>query len=239
MSVRFIEKSANRKISGKLGVSATYAPISQTCPSTCELKKEGCYARLSFVGIVNARLEGESVGLSPLQVAKAEAKAIDGSFKGGAVRTPYLRLHVSGDARTVKAATILASAVERWQARGGVKAWSYTHAWRKVPRKAWGAVSVLASVATVAEAEQARKAGYAPAIIVGEHASPKAFKKQGSRTLFIPCPAQTQADEKNVSCESCRLCMDSERLFASNMGIAFAAHGAQKSNIKRRLNVLR
>lgn len=231
----YVEDSTNRKISGDGKVDATYASIKRTCPDTCSLKGAGCYAQTSYTGIVVHRMDSRARQSSPLQVARAEAKAIDQSYKGGQVPAGRdLRLHVAGDSRTIKGTRVINAAVSRWKKRGGGDVWSYTHAWRHVPRQEWKDVSILGSVDKVSEVEQVRAQGYAPALVVGEHPSDKAYKLDGSDTTFIPCPQQT----RGIACTNCRLCMRADWLFKENKGVAFAAHGVYKGVIKRRLTVI-
>jgi hypothetical protein len=235
----YVKNSENSKISGSERVDSTYASIEATCPSSCSLKNDGCYAQLSFVGITSNRLNKEAVDSSALEVARAEAKAIDNAYKGK--RIPFatnLRIHVAGDSRTVKGSKLINSAVGRWKKRGGANCWSYTHAWKNVPRSTWSNVSMLASVSSVKEAEAAREKGYAPAIVVGEFTNSKAFTLPGSDVKFIPCPAQTEPGGKRVGCSDCKLCFNADRLYKGNFGIAFEAHGVRKNNIKKRLNVI-
>jgi hypothetical protein len=231
----YVSDSGNTKIMGSKKVDATYVSIKVSCPKSCPLMGEGCYAQLSFVGITTHRLDEEAAGFSPLQAARAEAKAIDNSYKGGYVpERRDLRLHVAGDSRTIQGTRLINKAVGNWKARGGGDVWSYTHAWQHVTRQEWNNVSILASVSSVGEVLAAREKGYAPAIVVGEHISEKAYKLEGSDTKWIPCPAQT----REVGCSDCRLCFNADRLYKDNMGIAFAAHGIQKGSIKKRLQVI-
>lgn len=232
----YVVDSGNTKIMGSKKVDATYTSIESSCPKSCPLKGDGCYAQLSFVGIQTRRLDDEAEGFSPIQVARSEAAAIDASYKGGPVaKDRALRIHVAGDCRTIASAKLVNSAVGRWKKRGGGSVWSYTHAWKNVPRSDWHHVSILASVTNVGEVAEARSKGYAPSIVVPEHPSDKAYTLEGSDVKWIPCPAQT----RDVGCTDCKLCFNADRLFQSNMGIAFAAHGIKKNNIKRRLTVLK
>ncbi len=217
--VSYIAGSKNVKIGD---VDATYASVASTCPSTCSLKDKGCYAQQGNVGIYANRLEKTSA----IVAATAEAKAIDASYRGGSVPERNVRIHVSGDSKTIVGTKRIAAAVKRWKARGGKAAWTYTHAHSRVHRKHWGSVSVLASLDNISQIAAARQQGYAPAIIVNKFDGAKAFMLEGVK--FIPCPAQTK---DNVTCTSCKLCWDSDRLYKSNMGIAFAAHGVQKRNL--------
>ena len=232
----YIKDSKNSKLGSRKKVDATYLPIQPTCPNSCSLKDNGCYAMLGYVGITVSRLEASYSGSTPLQMARFEAKAIDQSYNSGPIPAGRdMRLHVSGDSRTVTGSRIINKAVGRWKKRGGGDCWSYTHAWKQVPRSEWSNVSILASVSTTSEVEQARKQGYAPTIVVPEFKGDRAFTLPGSDTKWIPCPAQTK---DKVGCTECRLCMRSDWLYETNRGIAFAAHGAKKGEIKRRLPVL-
>jgi hypothetical protein len=182
------------------------------------------------------RLNDEADKLSALDIARAEAKAIDSAYNGGSVpNNKDMRLHVAGDSRTVAGSKLINSAVGRWKKRGGGDCWSYTHAWKTVARSNWNHVSMLASVSNVSEAKEAKLQGYASAIVVDHHDSPKAFQLKGSDIKWIPCPAQT----KGVGCTDCRLCFDANRLYDDGFGIAFAAHGVKKNKLKKHLNVLK
>src|SRR5206468_1103992 len=117
----------------KLGlVSATYASQA-SCPRSCPFRGHGCYAEGGLVGFQTRRLN-RTRSRGPADVARAEARAID-----GLTGDRLLRLHVVGDAPTPTAARTLSAALRRYAARGmmprhGKKAWTYTHAWRAVAR---------------------------------------------------------------------------------------------------------
>jgi hypothetical protein len=231
----YVEKSDNRKISGDDKVDATYVSIKNTCSDTCALKNEGCYGQTSYVGMVNQRLNRLARQHSPLKVARAEAKVIDNAYGGGKVPAGRaLRVHVSGDSKTIKGTRSINAAIGRWKTRGGGDVWSYTHSFRHVPRKEWSNVSILASIESTSQVEEVRKMGYAPALVVAEHLSEKSYKLVGADTTFIPCPQQT----RGIPCVDCRLCMRANWLYETNRGIAFAAHGVNKNIIKKHLKVI-
>jgi hypothetical protein len=235
IGVRYVSDSGNSKISGSKKVDATYASIKSSCPKDCSLMNEGCYAQTAYVGITVHKLDAESSGLTALETAREEARAIDNAYNGGAIPVGRdLRLHVSGDSRTIKGTKLINNAVKRWKSRGGNDCWSYTHAWQHVPRQIWSNVSILASISSIKEVILARKQGYAPAIVVDSHIDDKAYTLADCDVKWIPCPSQT----RDVACSDCRLCFNANRLFENNYGIAFAAHGNMKENIKRRLKVL-
>jgi hypothetical protein len=231
----YVENSHNTKLSGSKPVDATYVSIKATCPDSCQLKEKGCYAKTSFVGMVNHRMDRRARQNTPLQVARAEAKAIDDAYRAGPVPAGRdLRLHVSGDCRTIKGVRSLNAAIGRWKSRGGGIAWGYTHAFIHVPRKEWKNVSILASIESVSQVEVVRQQGYAPALVVSEHYTDKAYSISGSDVKWIPCPAQT----RDVSCVDCRLCLNADRLYQENRGITFAAHGVNQNLLKKHLKVI-
>lgn len=221
----YVHDSQNAKLGG---ADATYASIAATCDRACPLYNAGCYAQGGKVALTEGRLDAT---VSTATAARHEAAAIDGAYRGGAIPEGRdLRLHVSGDARTSTAARILAAAASRWLARGGRAVWSYTHAWRRVARDAWGAVSTLASVERPSQGAEAMRQGYAPALVVDRHPPDgRAWESHGIK--WIPCPAQT----RGVACVDCRLCLDADALRARKAGITFAVHGASR---KRALTVI-
>jgi hypothetical protein len=213
------EVSSNAKL-GK--VSATYA-AQQSCPSDCPFLNSGCFAENGFTGgFITKRLNRHLPDdITPEQIAAEEAAAID-RLTGDR----DLRLHVVGDSRMLNGTRRIADAARRYIARGARRVWTYTHAWRTVPRFAWGPVSVLASCETEDEVLAARARGYATAMVVLVHDSEKLYGL--GRTKLLPCPQET----RGVSCADCRLCMDDRRLFAENITIAFAVHGSPASKKK-------
>jgi len=235
--VKYVSNSGNKKIGGSKKIDATYLSVTGSCPLTCALKDKGCYSQDYPLSLHVGRLDREVGNISALQIARFEAKAIDESYKGGAVPAGRdMRLHVSGDCRTIAGARLINNAIGRWKKRGGGSVWGYTHCWDHVLKEEWSNVSMLASVDSVEEVQYARQNGYAPAIVVSEHNGDKVFTLPGSDTKWIPCPAQTK---EGVGCADCRLCFNATRLYDKNMGISFSAHGIKKNVIKRRLNVLK
>lgn len=228
----FVEKTGNTKVIGGpnyrakraedgLVACATYASISSSCPDECAVRDNGCYAQQGKTSMTIRRLDREAkeYNLSSFQTAVSEAFSIFSSYGFGPVKgRPFLRVHVGGDSQTVEGTNLLAAAVADWKHRGGLGAWSYTHAWFKVPRRAWGTVSTLASVDNpVTESARAREMGYAPAVVVPSFGLLTSVRKVGKGyevadfdkfveemkvrrakrewagadgTNYIPCPAQ-------------------------------------------------
>jgi hypothetical protein len=216
-----VHSSKNAKVGF---ASATYVSVEASCPTDCAQRDAGCYAQTGNVGIHVRRMDKNSSAQHRRNAriaANAEAKLLHEAIAKNQHTLP-LRLHVSGDCRTPTAAKIVSGAASRWKN----KVWTYTHAWKRVPRSAWGKVSVLASVDCPADIEKAVARGYAPAIVVPKHTSPRATKMYGVK--FIPCPAQTK---EAVNCVSCGLCLNADRLHRDGFGISFAAHGVAKNKL--------
>lgn len=195
-------------------VAATYA-AQTTCPADCAFRGAGCYAEAGRPAIHTARLN--RCDDSAQVLAEREAAGID-ALPGDV----DLRIHMVGDCATADAARTVSGAAERYQSRGGRVSWTYTHAWRDVPRAAWGAVSVLASCETLTDAACAMGCGWAAAVVVESHPDDgKAWDAGPFRV--VPCPNQT----RGVTCVDCRLCLDADGLRRCRQVIAFAAHGAR------------
>lgn len=193
--------------------AVTYASIASSCPKSCALQGEGCYAQGGRVAILVKSLDAAKE--TALQVARSEAQQIRDNAKRAPNGYP-MRLHASGDCRTNATARIVSDAACEWP--GPV--WTYTHAWRDVDRSSWQGVSVLASIEDPRDGREAIRAGYAPALVVHSHPSDgRAFQREG--VTWIPCPEQT----RGVECIRCRLCFDADALKQRRTGIAFAVHG--------------
>ncbi|HEY1187152.1 MAG TPA: hypothetical protein VGE74_05810 [Gemmata sp.] len=203
----------------KLGRAAVTIVARQSCPDSCAFKEKGCYAEHDNTRIHWDRITAGALDATPLQLALAEADAID--------QLPAdrdLRLHVAGDSATSEGTRVIAAAcwryTERARATGlAVKVWGYTHAWRRVPRECWGRVSILASCETVADVAAARERGYAAALVVDRFGGDAAYPIGTAKV--IPCPQQT----RDRTCTACRLCFDDARLRGSELAIGFSLHG--------------
>jgi hypothetical protein len=217
VAAKLVLESSNSKLGN---VAATYASIDGSCPKSCALKDNGCYAQLAFVGIHVSRLNKDAIDAR--STARDEARAIREAIKLEKNVRP-LRLHVAGDCRTDEAAKILSAATKDWNN----PVWTYTHAWKDVKRNSWGKhISVLASVDNAKDLKRAKSRGYAAAVVVDKFPNKKAFDFHGFKA--IPCPNQTH---ENVTCESCKLCTRDSFLKEANTIIAFEAHGSMKRKL--------
>ena len=218
-------------------VAATYASIAATCSDACPFKAGGCFVPAGTTKKRAAAWDAAARGLSTEQVIAEEVRLLDAAFRGG--RVPQdggrggrdLRLHVGGDVGSEAGARLLAGAAERWVQRDGGRVWTFTNAWRDVPKDALGHISVLASVERPEDIELARTRGYAAAIVVEAFPSSKAFSLPGTSAMVVPCPAET----KGTTCIQCRLYLNADALLDCNVAIAFAAHSATKKQVIEKL----
>jgi hypothetical protein len=219
----------------KLGAcSATYVS-QQTCPTTCPLLHAGCYAEYNPRGAGQVtRALNRVEGYTNADVAAIEAQGITAL---GALRSGRkLRVHVVGDCPDGASADRVGDAMARYTAGVGRPAWTYTHAWRDVERRAWGGAEVLASCETPAGVEEAWERGYAAALVVPAFPSPRAYVQDG--VTVLPCP--NQVTQGRVTCDACHICMQSERLRHKRLAVGFEAHGGAvgKPKVVRLLTAL-
>jgi hypothetical protein len=196
-------------------MSATYCST-QSCPKGCPLRGAGCYGEAGNVGIHARRLDCGPA--SPLEIARDEGAAIRKLPTDGRP----LRLHVVGDCRTPAAALEVAGAVRELQARGGGPAFTYTHAWARVPRESWGSVQVLASCERVREVRRARNRGYAAALVVPSFDQVPALPR-GLRPL--PCPQETGTAR---DCHECRRCITADALYRAGYVVILEARAPRR-----------
>jgi hypothetical protein len=220
-------------------VVSTYVSIAATCPSSCAFKGNGCYVQSGPTARHSAALDAAALGRSGVAVIRAEVDALDRTYpkripQDGARGGRDLRLHVGGDVSCSLGAMLLAGAAERWKARGGGRVWTYTHRWASIPSHAWGpSVSVLASCESEDDVIAAWVQGYAPSIVVPEFPRDRRVFAIGRRTMrmglrAVPCPVEAGSQ---VTCATCRLCMDDLALRRRRLVVAFAAHGPGRGRV--------
>jgi hypothetical protein len=208
-----VEKSVNSKTGP---VSATYAPI-QSCPATCPFLDHGCYAQHGNCGIHLRKLNRNAAKQNKtraVDIAREEARAIR-ELKGDLP----LRLHIVGDCKTPQAAEIVARACEDYTKKQGKKVWTYTHAWKSIPREKWGDISVLASCEKMEDAHQAMQRGYA-ASMVRLKPFKQSFMYKGVK--MTPCPEMVA----DIPCNQCGMCLNDTKLKDRKRVICFFPHGS-------------
>jgi hypothetical protein len=218
--VTAVEISDNAKL-GK--ISATMAS-QVTCPKSCPLYNNGCYAQSGRANLTTSRLNQSEIKF-PLAVIKIHAEQIR-KLSGRRM----LRLNVVGDCDFEEGVQILSQAAKEHTEKHGMPVFTYTHG-HETSRESWGDISVLRSCETIEQVKKAHADGFASAMVVEEHATGKAVK-HGDFTL-IPCPQQIGT--KN-NCADCKLCTKDKLLHSKKMVIAFAVHGSQSKKAKEILN---
>lgn len=220
-----VEWSAADKLSPPdgIGMSATYAG-QRTCPASCPLLGAGCYGESGHVALITRRLNRARVEADA--IARVEADAI-GCLSG----RRHLRVHVVGDCRTARGAALVGAAMVAHTAKHGRRAWTYTHAWRDIPRRAWRGAQAIASCERLADVRAAWRKGYAAAIIVpawpAEH---RVYKLRGVRV--VPCPASFRdaAGQRRAYCEDCAVCAEAA---PGGYVVGFEPHGTGAAIVRR------
>lgn len=216
--------------------ASTYVSIAATCPDTCGLKNNGCYAQSGSHRRIMGPLDEAAHWRPGLEVAAAESAAVRASYGHGTVPQDGakggrdLRLHVGGDSSGTLSTRLLADAADDYRRRGGGTVWTYTHRWPEIPAEEWGDIAVWASCESTADVLLAHQSSYRAALVVAEHPSERMYERDGLKIL--PCPWET----RGKTCVECRLCLDAP--IDPRVVIGFAAHGEKKKALKRRLTVL-
>ena len=214
MDFTVVLKSDNRKTGP---VVATYASQS-TCPKACPFRGAGCYAESGPMSFVTRRLNKRK--RAPFLTIADEAEAIR-AIPSGVDRD--LRVHVVGDCPTAACAITLGLAMVDFEKRTGRRAWTYSHAWRSVPVRAWRGANVLASCESVEAVKLAQKKGYAAALVVPRGAPlPKGIKAK-----------LCQHTVDGSQCIKCRRCLNVAALKKSKLVTVFEAHGSRAGAAER------
>ena len=230
-------------------MASTYVSIEATCPDTCRFKNAGCFVQSGITGARSKALDraAKALGLSGDDVARIEADLINAQFPTGvpqdggrSTRRPSgrpLRLHVGGDVASPAAARILGQAASLWRQRGGGPVFTYTHRWADIPVEAWGPdLHCLASVESIAEADEAITLGYMPSYTMFVFPSGRAFRPAQSRSgvKVTPCPAQREPEDNPRTCSQCTLCFEHR----PGLAVGFAVHTQRGKSRGRRLPML-
>ena len=217
MKTRFVLKSRNKK-TGPIPVTTTER---KSCPDSCPLKKNGCYAdggplafrwnEVSTMGKPWKELCNDIAGLRPGQLWRHNQSG-DLPHKNGVI-----------DLKAVKSLV---------KANKGRRGFTYTHHDMKISanRKAVkhcneNGFTVNLSANNLSEADALDKLGIGPIAVLLSENSTDSVTPGG--VPIVLCPVTTGRTE---SCESCRgLCARKRKTI-----VGFRAHG----NTKRRANII-
>lgn len=198
----------------KLGPIATTTASRDHCPSTCPLKKAGCYASSGPMAIHWAKVTDGKRGTDARQHAKDLAAIPSGVM---------VRLHQAGDFATTAHVTAFAAALKGRAAA----AWTYTHHRTKAFIDAFRmsndvGLTVNLSANSLSEADTLMGSGSPVVAIVSRDAEATGVTPGGAR--YVVCPEQQGKVSSCADCGAGRpLCARADRPYV----IAFRAHGTQ------------
>lgn len=217
------KKSSNIK-TGPIAVSTT---SKDSCPSTCPLKGNGCYAESGPLLLHWNKVSDSSRGIDLQTFIDALKTLPEGScFRHNqAGDLP----HYSGFINYKELEAITEACAER-----KLIAWTYTH--HKVDnshnveviQKAnTDGLTVNVSAHSQQHALDVYRKGMPAVCIVPKDTQVNTWCNDGVK--FVVCPAQTKA---NKTCADCKLCANAERTCV----VAFKAHGTQAKKVEATIN---
>lgn len=169
-----------------------------------------CYSHSGSPAIAHASIRKAA--------ASGKDRSLTAALRNAARSARMVRLSAIGDMGRM--AREHADAIVDTIKTAGLAVVGYTHHWREeAPREAWRG-RLMASVGSLAEADEALAQGWRAAAVVPED-HPARSVTPGGATVIV-CPAQVaEAAGRSVTCNTCRLCD------ASRPGpvIAFREHG--------------
>lgn len=217
-------------------VFATYRPVGATCPQSCPMLGNGCYA------------EGGNVNMHQRQSGHMTFNALAWArtLPAGAL----VRWNVSGDIVGTDGAAYRGGILRAHTSRPDLTGWLYTHAWRDLGIAAWAArlpanVRAVASCDTKAEVAAARALAFQTIATVATGTADGHWDRETAdraRADYQPladsiglplvvCPAQRK-DKAPVGCADCGACKRDGL-------ILFAAHGFGTRKVNARLAVIK
>lgn len=212
MGYQLTHASENRK-TGAMPVSIS---DSSTCPKSCPLLKNGCYARNWPLGWQWRRVDN---GGRTWAEFLAEVRKIP--------RGNIWRHNQAGDLPGLGDRLDVARLGELVAANGSRRGFTYTHKplRRRVERQAVADANaagfvVNLSADTLAEADKLAALDVGPVVVVLGRGSAGGVTPAGRRV--VRCPAEG-AQRGTVTCASCQLCADAGRRTV----IGFTAHGSR------------
>lgn len=202
----------------------------ETCPDTCPLKADGCYASYGPINWVWTKLTKGTIGKSFDDLLEGLKKLPKGYA---------FRHNQAGDLPGENCAIDTDKLERLTQAVKRLVAWTYTHkpvfkskgvsqslvnANRKAVKQANASgFTINLSTNSLSEVDDAVALGIAPVVTILPLGSANTVFTAGG-VKVIKCPAQYK---DNVTCNSCRLCAKANR----SVVIGFEAHGVKKKNV--------
>lgn len=216
--VSFVHKSGNAK-TGPIPVSYSSG---RTCPDSCPLKANGCYAESSRVRMHWSK--GERFGTWKAFLANVRA------IPEGQLWRHNVAGDLPGDGDTIDVKALR----ELCGANKG-RAYTYTHKPLRLKREReavrlanQGGFTINLSADSLTEADQLAELHVGPVVVTLPSDSERHLKTPAGRHVVV-CPAQLRDD---VTCESCGLCAKQRKAI-----VGFLAHGQSHKRIDSRLKL--
>jgi hypothetical protein len=208
--------SRNKK-TGKIPVSTSRA---STCPKTCPLIKNGCYANTGPIAI-NWRRIGVDRGMSWVDFCTEVSKFPDGQV---------WRHNQAGDLPGVNGRINKKELHDLVNANRGKRGFTYTHKPTtianmeliKYANKNGFVINLSANNLT--HADELSDLGIGPVTVVLPYYQMENTKTPNGRVVVV-CPAITK---KNITCAKCKLCASNKE---NRPIVGFPAHGKSKKKV--------
>lgn len=218
-------QSSNKKTGMGVAVSTT---SKDSCPDSCPLKNNGCYASQGPLNIHWSKISNGERGTDWKGFIQQIEKLPNGwKFRyAQAGDLPGKNEYIDG-----KKLSQLAEIV----AKKKLKAWAYTHKTlnesnvKKIKKANEMGFCINASADNLIEADDAVKKGL-PTVVVLPSDAPNTLCTPDGHKVIV-CPSQTK---ENKTCSDCMLCAKSDRKFL----IGFKAHGVQYKKAEKVANNL-
>lgn len=189
--MKFVPLSSNSKL-GK--VAATYRNIKETCPTSCALMNNGCYAQRGHTGIHQKNSVGVNnvTNMVPHKDALGVRLNVSGDFLYNSLNGPVV------DILYIKQCNELANKIN-------IPVWGYTHAWKYMYPEIFDKVVILVSCDTKEDKKEAHELGWTRTVRVID-------KPQDREKNEVLCPIDyakyvgVKVKDIKTNCIECRLC---------------------------------
>jgi hypothetical protein len=222
MRIHLTAVSANAK-TGPIPVSTSSA---DTCPTSCALRGNGCYAESGNLAIHWKHVSNGARGADLATFARSIQ-----ALPAGQLWRHNQAGDLPGQGDTIDHGAL----GELVRANKGRRGFTYTH--KPLTRENRACIrgankhgfTVNVSCDNLAAADKAKRANVGPVVVVVPSDAPERSKTPAGHTVLV-CPVQTGRTE---SCATCKLCAWSGR----DVIIGFRAHGARAKTVDRLIQI--
>ena len=199
--LKVVANGSNAKLGA--GVATTYRPVGITCPKSCPLLGNGCYAQSGNVAIHARRSEHDKHELH-----KATGNTLVRHFVSGDA------FKSTADNRRVVDRRLLRDMIGLHESASWLQGWGYTHDAERLDRAGFGPdnmpdnLTLLASCHTAKEKQEHNARGWQTARVISE--------KHERLPDEVLCPhdlakREGKPAEQRITCARCRLCFDGKK----------------------------